>query len=125
MTAATARHTLLRFALSFPGAHEDLPWGETVVKVRGKVFVFLGHAGEALGLSVKLPASNLLALDLPFASPTAYGLAKSGWVTVRFTAREHPPVELLKQWIEESYRAVAPRRLVAELGAGRRRGKKA
>ena len=30
------------YALSFPGATEDFPWGERVAKVKGKVFVFLG-----------------------------------------------------------------------------------
>jgi predicted DNA-binding protein (MmcQ/YjbR family) len=88
-----------------------------VIKVRGKVFVFFGRPETGLGLSVKLPDSNLLALDLPFASPTGYGLAKSGWVNAQFAPREKPPVDLLKKWIEESYRAVAPRRLVAELDA--------
>jgi len=122
-----ARAGLRRFALSFPGAHEDFPWGESVVKVGKKVFVFLGRSGGGLSLSVKLPSSNLLALDLPFASPTGYGLARGGWVTAQFPKTEEPHVDLLRRWIEESYRAVAPRRLVAELdasgepGAGGRR----
>jgi predicted DNA-binding protein (MmcQ/YjbR family) len=81
------------------------------VKVRGKVFLFLGRAEGGLTLSVKLPGSAGLALGLPFASPTAYGLGKSGWVTARFGPRERPPVGLLKQWIDESYRAVAPKKL--------------
>jgi predicted DNA-binding protein (MmcQ/YjbR family) len=108
-------------ALSYPEAREDFPWGESVVKVRGKVFVFFGRPeGGGLGLSVKLPGSATLALDLPFASPTGYGLGKSGWVTARFAAREKPPVDLLRQWIDESYRAIAPKKLVASLGrAGR------
>jgi predicted DNA-binding protein (MmcQ/YjbR family) len=109
-----AEAVLRKHALSYPEAHEDFPWGERVVKVRGKVFLFLGQAeGDGLGLSVKLPGSASFALGLPFASPTAYGLGKSGWVTARFAAREKPPVELLKQWIDESYRAVAPKRLAA------------
>ena len=107
---------LLDFALAYPEAREDHPWGETVVKVKKKVFVFLGHPeGGGVGLSVKLPQSNLLALDLPFASPTGYGLGKSGWVTASFGPRQKPPVEILKQWIDESYRAVAPKTLVARL----------
>jgi predicted DNA-binding protein (MmcQ/YjbR family) len=103
--------------LGFPGAHEDFPWGESVIKVRKKVFVFLGRSGDGLSLSVKLPESNLLALDLPFASPTGYGLARGGWVTARFEKGDSPPMELLRQWVIESYRAVAPRTLVKELDA--------
>jgi len=116
-SAGRARAALRRLALRLPGAHEDFPWGETVVKVGTKVFVFLGRKDEGLHLSVKLPESSLLALDLPFASPTGYGLARGGWVTATFGADERPPVDLLRRWIEESYKAVAPRRLVAELDA--------
>jgi predicted DNA-binding protein (MmcQ/YjbR family) len=101
-------------ALSYPGAHEEFPWGERVVKVKGKVFVFLGRE-DPIGISVKLPQSRLMALALPFASPTAYGLGKSGWVTAQFGPREKPPVDVLKAWIDESYRAVAPKKLVATL----------
>jgi predicted DNA-binding protein (MmcQ/YjbR family) len=109
---------LRKYALSFPGATEDFPWGERVAKVKGKVFVFLGTdpvAGGAMGLSVKLPESGQDALDLPFAKPTGYGLGKSGWVSATFEAKDRPPLEILKEWIEESYRAVAPKKLVAEL----------
>jgi predicted DNA-binding protein (MmcQ/YjbR family) len=112
-----AEAALRKHALSYPEAHEDFPWGERVVKVKGKVFLFLGKHEEMLGLSVKLPGSASLALGLPFASPTAYGLGKSGWVTARFAPREKPPLELLMRWIDESYRAVAPKRLVASLDA--------
>lgn len=111
------RSELRRFALSFPGAHEDFPWGESVIKVGKKVFVFLGRSGEGLSISVKLPSSNLLALDLPFTSPTGYGLARGGWVTAQFNEDERPPLDLLRRWVDESYRAVAPRRLVAALDA--------
>ena len=117
---AAEEKTLRAHALSYPEAHEDFPWGERVVKVRGKVFVFMGRLDGGLGLSVKLPGSASVALALPFASPTAYGLGKSGWVTARFAPRERPPLELLMRWIDESYRAVAPKRLVATLAASSR-----
>lgn len=110
--------TLRRYALSFPGATEDFPWGERVVKVKGKVFVFLGTdpiPGGPMGLSVKLPESGQDAVDLPFAKPTGYGLGKSGWVSATFEAKDRPPLEILEAWIRESYRAVAPKKLVAEL----------
>jgi predicted DNA-binding protein (MmcQ/YjbR family) len=113
---------LRRHAMSFPGATEDFPWGERVAKVNGKVFVFLGAdpvAGGPLSFSVKLPESHADALDLPFARPTGYGLGKSGWVTASFGPGDEPPLEILRAWIAESYRAVAPRRLTAKTQAGR------
>ena len=120
---ATSSHRLKRpeavllraFALGFPEAYEEFPWGERVAKVNGKVFVFLGMDGHDLGLSVKLPQSGMLALGLPFASPTGYGLGKAGWVTARFEKGKKAPVDLLRSWIDESYRAVAPKKLVATL----------
>ena len=112
--AKTPQAALRAHALSFPGAHEAFPWGESVVKVRGKVFVFLGREGD-LGMSVKLPQSSVAALALPFTEPTAYGLGKSGWISASFPKGGGAPVGLLKEWVEESYRAVAPRKLVAEL----------
>ena len=53
---------LRKYALSFPEAYEEFPWGERVAKVNKKVFVF-------------------------------------------------------EAWIEESYRAIAPKKLVARLPA--------
>ena len=110
---ARARARLRRRALSYPEAREEFPWGECVIKVRGKIFLFLSGSGGGLSLSVKLPGSATLALDLPFTTPTAYGLGKSGWVTASFAPGDDPPLPVLEQWIDESYRAVAPKRLAA------------
>lgn len=113
-----ARAALLEYALSLPEAWEDHPWGETVAKVKKKVFVFCGVPGsETLGFSVKLPDSGEDALSLPFASPTGYGLGKAGWVSFRFGPRELPPKDVLRAWIDESYRAVAPKTLARRLDA--------
>ena len=103
---------LLKYALRFPEAYEDNPWDERVVKVRKKIFVFLhGRDGE-LAITTKLPFSGVPALSLPFTSPTGYGLGKAGWVTSAFAIDGEPPLDLLEEWIEESYRAVAPKKLV-------------
>ena len=113
--AGAALRALRAHALRYPETRQEFPWGEPVVKVCGKIFLFLGRPEGGLSLSVKLPGSSTLALDLPFATPTAYGLGKSGWVTARFDAKRRPPLPMLKQWIDESYRAVAPKRLLAAL----------
>jgi predicted DNA-binding protein (MmcQ/YjbR family) len=111
-----ALEALRDHALTYPETREDHPWGELVVKVRDKVFVFLGRPEEGLSLSVKLPTSAPFAFDLPYCEPTGYGLGKAGWITARFAPREAVPVEMLKRWIDESYRAVAPKRLAAQIG---------
>jgi predicted DNA-binding protein (MmcQ/YjbR family) len=85
--------------------------------VKGKTFVFLALDEEGLSLSAKLPLSGVAALALPFASPTGYGLGKSGWVTARFAAGDEVPLELLHEWLDESYRAIAPKKLSARLPA--------
>ena len=106
------RERLLRFALSLPEAYEDHPWDETVAKVRKKVFVFFG--GTPKLMTVKLAESHPHALSIEGAEPTGYGLGRSGCVNVPVDA-DGLGHELLCEWIEESYRIVAPKRLVAEL----------
>jgi predicted DNA-binding protein (MmcQ/YjbR family) len=114
---AKAEAALRAYALAFPGAVEEFPWGDRVMKVNKKVFVFMGTHEGGLAMSTKLPRSASIALTLPFASPTRYGLGKSGWVTALFAKNEKPPLEIMRAWIEESYRAIAPAKLVATLGA--------
>jgi predicted DNA-binding protein (MmcQ/YjbR family) len=104
------------FALSLPGAWEDFPWDESVVKVRRKVFVFLGsenRAGPPL-MTVKLAESHGHALAIEGAERTGYGLGRAGWVDVPLEA-DGVTLELLRDLAEESYRIVAPKRLAAEL----------
>lgn len=113
---ADVRGQLREFALSLPEASEDFPWGERVAKVKGKVFVFLGHDERSgpPGMTVKLIESHGHALALEGAEPTGYGLGGAGWVNVPLHA-EGATLDLLRDFIEESYRIVAPKRLVAEL----------
>ena len=115
---AATHADLIGFALSLPGAWEDHPWGETVAKVGKKVFVFSGaDAKGAFSFSVKLPESGDAALAMPFAEPTGYGLGQRGWVSIRLGAKDKIPLDLVRAWVEESYRAVAPKKLVKELDA--------
>lgn len=117
-----------RLALGFPNATEDTPWGdELVVKVErrdrepppwrrhlvhGPVFLWLGQPGAG-EVSVKLTASHEAARALAGAVPTTTsGLGQWGWLTVPLAAAD---VDLLGDWVEESYRNVAPKKLVREL----------
>ena len=105
---------LRTFAMGFLETTEDFPWGERAFKVRKKVFVFMG-ASDGVGLSVKLPRSREFALDYPFTEPTHYGLGRHGWVSARFSPGAELPMDLLRAWITESYRAVAPKTLAKQV----------
>lgn len=102
-------------ALGYPGAIEDTPWGERVAKVRGKIFFVCNARRGPLYCTAKLPRSRDLALSLPFAEPTGYGLGKSGRVTARFERARDVPVDMLCAWVDESDRAIAPKTLVKQL----------
>lgn len=105
------------FALSFPDPFEDFPWGVPVVKVATgskwpPLFLWLG-ARDAYAVYVKLTESYERAVAIAGAFPTAMsGVGQRGRLTVP------PPVidvDLLFDWVDESYRNVAPKRLAALL----------
>ena len=114
-TIKSIESALRKYALGYPESHEDFPWGESCIKVKGKGFLFMRSGKDEVSLSVKLPHSRDIAIDLPFTEPTHYGMGKYGWVTAHVTPK-NVSIDLLKAWIDESYRAVAPKKLVKELG---------
>jgi predicted DNA-binding protein (MmcQ/YjbR family) len=112
---------LRTFGLTLPGAHTKTPWpGHLDLAIKGKTFAFMSTDGEPFSITCKLPENSVAALMFPFAAPAAYGLGKSGWVNARFEASVSPPSDLLavfKEWIVESYRATAPKKLIAAMEA--------
>ena len=52
---------LREFALSYPEAVEEYPWGHRAMKVKGKIFLTLGGTEQLATLSVKLPHSPRIA----------------------------------------------------------------
>ena len=104
-------------ALSLPEVNEDFPWGHSAFKVKGKkAFVFMSEEEGTMSFSLKLPLSRDFALSFPFAEPTGYGLGKSGWVTVRVGKNDYVAPDVVRAWVIESYRAVAPKKLGAMVG---------
>ncbi len=111
------------FGLSFPETTEDFPWDHRALKVKGKVFAFMGTGKEGgadhddFFITCKLPESGAMALTLPEVKPTGYGLGKSGWVSARYRPGK-APLDMLEDWLRESYCAVAPKKLSAAINAG-------
>ena len=122
-TPKAAKARLLKYALAKPDATLEHPWGENVAKVRGKVFVFFGtaepdakYADYVMG--VKLTTALLYAKSLPFVEAMGYGLGKSGWVSVK-KPKGALPAAMFKEWIDESYASVAPKRVSRAAAAAR------
>jgi predicted DNA-binding protein (MmcQ/YjbR family) len=108
---------LREWGLKYPGAHLKSPWpGHLDLAVNDKTFAYLSIEGEPFSVGCKLPQSGAMALMLAGTSPMAYGLGKSGWVSAQFPDGKVPPIDVLKAWIDESYRAQAPKKLVASIG---------
>jgi predicted DNA-binding protein (MmcQ/YjbR family) len=110
---------LRAFGLAYPGAHTKSPWpGHLDLAVNDKTFAYLSLEGEPFHISCKLPHTSQVALMLPGVKPAAYGLGKSGWVAAEFPQGKPLPVDMLKEWIDESYRAQAPKKFVKQLDGG-------
>jgi predicted DNA-binding protein (MmcQ/YjbR family) len=110
-TFSDAEDLLRAAGLALPEVTEDFPWGHRALKVKGKAFVFIALEHCTFSLSLKLPDSHAIALSMPFVAPTGYGLGRSGWVTASFTTPSQIPMHVLLSWLEESYQAIAPKRL--------------
>lgn len=97
--AALAAHCAAK-----PEAVEDHPWGETVFKLRGKVFAFLGTP-ERSAVTVKPRPEDLDGfLALPFISRAAY-IGRYGWVSVQVA--DEAALELALDLIDVSYERLA------------------
>jgi predicted DNA-binding protein (MmcQ/YjbR family) len=111
-TSDKAAETLRAFGLTYPEAHIKSPWPDHKdVAVNDKTFAYISTPGHPFSISCKLPTSHDAALGLEYCEPTAYGLGQWGWVTAK-VEKGTIPIELFKEWIDESYRAQAPKRLV-------------
>lgn len=101
---------LLKHCLALPGAWRDEPWeGDTVVKVGGKIFAFLGSASPgpaSVGLKCganREIADEWLARYPEDATVMAY-IGRSGWNTLR-TGGAIPDGEILEA-VDASYETV-------------------
>jgi hypothetical protein len=82
--------------------------------VHGPMFLWLGRPDdEHPAIAVKLTNSHEHAIAVAGAELWAHsGLGQWGWVTFALSATD---TDLACEWVEESYRNVAPKKLGAEL----------
>ena len=100
--------------MTYPGAQVKSPWPEHLdLAVKDKTFAFLPAPGHDFHITLKLPFRHETALERAGAEPTGYGLGRSGWVTL--SDPTSVTLDELKDWLDESYRAVAPKSLIKQL----------
>ena len=105
---AAVLNAIRTFALALPGTQPKSPWpGHDDVAVNDKTFLYLGVHEDKLSVGVKLRVSGAAVRRLPNAKPMAYGLGKSGWVSIAFDPRRH---RRSKRSSAGSWKATAPRR---------------
>ena len=106
---------LRKAAMGYPEAQEGIVCSKAAFKARNKAFLFLGTDDISYNILLKLRESLPEATELATAEPKRYGVGVHGWVSATFRRDESPPPGLLERWIDESYRLLAPRKLVALL----------
>jgi len=108
---------LLAITLKLPGAYEDRPWGSVHCKVAGKIFVgwSRGDDGEMeIGIRVDPEVQPVLVASDPRFRVAKYS-GKYGGVDMRIGTK--PNWAEVEHFIVESYRMIAPKKLVKELDA--------
>src|SRR5215467_9447146 len=108
---------LLGIVLRLPGAYEDRPWGEVHCKVAGKIFVGWGRHDDgamSVGFKTDKQLQAMLVASDPRFKIAAY-VGKHGWVDMRLGPK--PDWAEVEQFIVDSYRMIAPKKLVKELDA--------
>jgi hypothetical protein len=102
-------------ALKYPDTEEGVACEGTslekrTIKVKNKAFLFLGLADAMVKLDASLPEATKLAAK----EPGRYKVGAHAWVSVKW-GDDEAPVDLLKRWIDESYRLFAPQPREAKL----------
>ena len=108
---------LRRLALRFPETDEGISCDKAAFKAHGKAFLFVG-CGEATDcVMLKLGESLPEAARLAAKNPATFKVGGTGWVTITIAKGNTLPPDLLPRWINESFRLLAPKTLVAQLPA--------
>jgi predicted DNA-binding protein (MmcQ/YjbR family) len=98
--------------MGLPETSEGTSCENRAFRARKKNFMFVGEKGDHVRLMVRLGPSADKAAGL--ADPRVE-VGKHGWVTINCAATDAPDIDLLLQWVIESYRLLAPKTLVREL----------
>jgi predicted DNA-binding protein (MmcQ/YjbR family) len=108
---------LRAICLRFPEAVEAVTFGSPTFKVRAKHFAMVHQPGDRIAVWCKAPPGVQEAYVR--SEPERYYVppyvGPKGWVAAWIDAAAHPDWDEIAAIVEESYRLVAPKRLVARM----------
>jgi hypothetical protein len=112
--------TVRNICLGYPEATETEKWDNPAFLVREKIFLLVSrHEDGRIAMWVKAPPGVQEALIA--AEPDRYFkppyLGPKGWVAAWVSPETNPAWTTLEDLIDESYRLIAPKRLVNLLGS--------
>lgn len=102
-------------ATVYPEFNEGTSCSKVAFKVRKKTFVFVEQKQDDWNAMIKLSDSLAEAETLAKKTPDNISVGKHGWVTLRFANGKGPSKSVLKRWVDESFRLMAPKKLLAML----------
>ena len=110
--------------MELPQVEEGITCDKAAFKAGGKAFLFVGQGDVADTVMLKLKGSLPEARELAASHPAAYKIGGHDWVTLTLAHGQPLPGELLRRWIEESYRLLVPKTVVTfQDGTGARTSK--
>lgn len=113
MTSAQLLARVRKAALAYPETDEAAPFGDPWFRVRGKMFTLFSVWNGKPCVAVKVGKEHLhLFLEDPRFFQTPY-IGRGGWVCLKLESE--PDWEEVDELIRESFRRVAPKRLLAAL----------
>ncbi len=103
-------------ALALPETSEGTSCVNRAFKVRKKNFLFVGEKEAQIKVMLKLSDSMEEAEELAARDPRV-SLGKFGWLTLLFAPDDALDSALLRGWVVESFRTLAPKTVVKKLDA--------
>lgn len=108
-------------ALALPEAHEAIAWGEPTWRVKNKLFAMYASPGThhsdgrpAVWIKAKAENQRLMVATDPARCFVPPYVGSSGWIGVWLDRR--PPWREVARLLDDAWRLVAPRKLLARRG---------
>ncbi|MEM9587232.1 MAG: hypothetical protein AAGA03_08115 [Planctomycetota bacterium] len=117
LTESKPMRAIREFANQFPEVIETDSCVNRAFKAANKSFLFMGMKEDTYNLRIKLCESLPEVEALEADDPGAYSVGAHGWVHIVLPHTKAIPKKRRERWISESFRLLAPKRLVTTLDA--------